>query len=246
MVVCIVIALAGIISIFSLPVEQYPEVAPPQIRVNTSYRGADAETIANTLAAPLEEEVNGVEGMIYMDSTSSNNGEYTLYVTFATGTDSDMALVRVQNRVSQVQPQLPQEVVDEGITVETSFSDTLGFLALTSPNGTYGELELMNYAYANIRSRLQRVAGMGNVQVFGAKYSIRVWLDPMRITSLGLSIEDVAAAIQSQNKQASIGSIGARPGSDINSPLVYTLMAKGSSAPRPTTSTRTSTTRRPL
>ena len=227
MVVCIVIALAGIISIFSLPVEQYPEVAPPQIRVNTSYRGADAETIANTLAAPLEEEVNGVEGMIYMDSTSSNNGEYTLYVTFATGTDSDMALVRVQNRVSQVQPQLPQEVVDEGITVETSFSDTLGFLALTSPNGTYDELELMNYAYANIRSRLQRVAGMGNVQVFGAKYSIRVWLDPMRITSLGLSIEDVAAAIQSQNKQASIGSIGARPGSDINSPLVYTLMAKG-------------------
>ena len=144
MVVCIVIALAGIISIFSLPVEQYPEVAPPQIRVNTSYRGADAETIANTLAAPLEEEVNGVEGMIYMDSTSSNNGEYTLYVTFATGTDSDMALVRVQNRVSQVQPQLPQEVVDEGITVETSFSDTLGFLALTSPNGTYDELELMN------------------------------------------------------------------------------------------------------
>ena len=227
MVVCIVIALAGIISIFSLPVEQYPEVAPPQIRVNTSYRGADAETIANTLAAPLEEEVNGVEGMIYMDSTSSNNGEYTLYVTFATGTDPDMALVRVQNRVSQVQPQLPQEVVDEGITVETSFSDTLGFLALTSPNGTYDELELLNYAYANIRSRLQRVAGMGNVQVFGAKYSIRVWLDPMRITSLGLSIEDVAAAIQSQNKQASIGSIGARPGSDINSPLVYTLMAKG-------------------
>ena len=212
MVVCIVIALAGIISIFSLPVEQYPEVAPPQIRVNTSYRGADAETIANTLAAPLEEEVNGVEGMIYMDSTSSNNGEYELYVTFATGTDPDMALVRVQNRVSQVQPQLPQEVVDEGITVETSFSDTLGFLALTSPNGTYDELELMNYAYANIRSRLQRVSGMGEVQVYGAKYSIRVWLDPVRITSLGLSIEDVAAAIQSQNKQASIGSIGARPG----------------------------------
>ena len=210
MVVCIVIALAGIISIFSLPVEQYPEVAPPQIRVNTTYRGADAETIANTLAAPLEEEVNGVEGMIYMDSTSSNNGEYTLYVTFATGTDSDMALVRVQNRVSQVQPQLPQEVVDEGITVETSFSDTLGFLALTSPNGTYDELELMNYAYANIRSRLQRVSGMGEVQVYGAKYSIRVWLDPVRITSLGLSIEDVAAAIQSQNKQASIGSIGPR------------------------------------
>lgn len=227
MVVSIVIALAGIISIFSLPVEQYPEVAPPQIRVSTSYRGADAETIANTLAAPLEEEVNGVEGMIYMDSTSSNNGEYELYVTFATGTDPDMALVRVQNRVSQVQPQLPQEVIDEGITVETSFSDTLGFAGLISPNGTYNELELMNYAYANMRSRLQRVSGMGEVQVYGAKYSIRVWLDPVRVTSLGLSITDVASAIESQNKQASIGSIGARPGSDLNSPLVYTLMAKG-------------------
>lgn len=227
MVVCLVIAIAGIISIFSLPVEQYPEVAPPQIRVNTTYRGADAQTIANTLAAPLEENVNGVEDMIYMDSTSSNNGDYTLYVTFATGTDPDMALVRVQNRITQVQPQLPSEVVDEGITVETSFSDTLGFLALTSPNGTYGELELMNYAYANIRPRLQRVSGMGDVQVYGAKYSIRVWLDPVRITSLGLSIEDVAAAIESQNRQASIGTIGGRPGSDINSPLVYTLQAKG-------------------
>ncbi len=226
-VVCIVIALAGIISIFSLPVEQYPEVVPPQIRVNTTYRGADAVTIANTLAAPLEEAINGVEGMIYMDSTSSNNGDYSLFVTFATGTDPDMALVRVQNRVSQVQPQLPQEVVDEGITVETSFSDTLGFLALTSPKETHNELELMNYAYANLRSRLQRVSGMGNVQVFGAKYSIRVWLDPVRITSLGLSITDVASAIQSQNKQASIGSIGAMPGSGEDSPLVYSLQAKG-------------------
>lgn len=165
MVVCIVIALAGIISIFSLPVEQYPEVAPPQIRVSTSYRGADAETIANTLAAPLEEAVNGVQDMIYMSSTSSNNGEYSLSVTFETGTDPDMALVRVQNRVTQVQPQLPQEVVDEGVDVQTSFSDNLGFLALTSPNGTYDSLELMNYAYTNIKNRLSRVHGMGDVSV---------------------------------------------------------------------------------
>lgn len=227
MVVCIVLALAGVISIFSLPVAQYPEVAPPQIRVSATYRGADAETIANTLAAPLEDEVNGVENMIYMNSTSSNNGEYRLDVTFATGTDPDMALILVQNRVSQVTSQLPTEVTSEGITVESTFSDTLGFVALTSPNGTYGELELMNYAYANIRSRLQRVAGMGDVEVYGAKYSIRIWLDPARVASLGLSISDVSAAIQSQNKQASIGSIGATPGSDINSPVVYTLQTKG-------------------
>ena len=226
MVVCIVIALAGIISIFSLPVEQYPEVAPPVIRVSTTYRGADAETIANTLAAPLEEAVNGVQDMIYMSSTSSNNGEYSLSVTFDTGTDPDMALVRVQNRVTQVQPQLPQEVVDDGINVQTSFSDNLGFLALTSPNGTYDSMELMNYAYANIKNRLARVQGMGDVSVHGAKYSIRIWLDPMRISSLGLSISDVSSAIQSQNRQASIGSIGATPG-NTDSPLVYTLQAKG-------------------
>lgn len=226
-VVCVVIALAGILSIFSLPVEQYPEVAPPQIRVSTSYRGADAETIANTLAAPLEEGINGVDDMIYMSSSSSNNGEYSLTVTFATGTDPDMALVKVQNRVTQVQPQLPTEVVEEGIDVQTSFSDNLGFLALTSPDGRYDELELMNYAYSNIKSRFQRVQGMGEVSVHGAKYSIRVWLDPMRIASLGLSISDVSTAIQNQNKQASLGSIGASPNTDSEEPLVYTLKAKG-------------------
>ena len=226
MVISILLALAGVIAAFSLPIAQYPNVTPPQIRVSTTYRGADAVTLANTVGAPLEEMVNGVDGMIYMNSTSSNNGSYELYVTFATGTNPDMALVRVQNRVSQVTPQLPSEVTAEGITVETSFSDSLGFLALTSPNGTYDEAALMNYAYGNIRNTLKRVAGMGNVQVFGSKYSIRVWLDPARIASLGLSISDVAAAIQSQNKQASIGSIGTTP-ADTDTPLVYTLQTRG-------------------
>ena len=217
-VVCVLMAFAGVIAAFSLPIEQYPNVTPPQIQVTTTYRGADAVTLANTVGAPLEEMVNGVEGMIYMNSTSSNNGQYQLTITFATGTDPDMALVRVQNRVSQVTPQLPSEVTAEGITVETSFSDTLGFLALLSPNGTYDELALMNYAYGNIRNTMKRVPGMGDVQVFGSKYSIRIWLDPARVASLGLSISDVAAAIQSQNKQASIGSIGATPGSDSTAP----------------------------
>ena len=226
MVICILLGLAGTIAAFSLPVAQYPDVTPPQIRVNTTYRGADASTIANTVGVPLEEMVNGVEGMIYMNSTSSNNGQYTLYVTFATGTDPDMALVRVQNRVSQVTPQLPSEVIDEGITVVTAFSDTLGLLALSSPNGTYSELELNNYAHSNIKNQMKRVYGMGEVVVFGSKYSIRVWLDPARIAALGLSTGDVAAAIQSQNKQASIGSVGAAPG-NTDSPLVYSLQAKG-------------------
>ena len=225
-VVCVLMAFSGMIAAFSLPIEQYPNVTPPQIQVTTTYRGADAVTLANTVGAPLEEMVNGVEDMIYMNSSSSNNGEYKLTVTFATGTDPDMALVRVQNRVSQVTPQLPAEVVAEGVTVETAFSDILAFLAIISPNGTHSELDLSNYAHANIKNVLKRVPGMGDVQVYGSKYSIRIWLDPVRITSLGLSIGDVAAAIESQNKQASIGSVGAMP-SATDSPIVYTLMTKG-------------------
>lgn len=226
MVICILLGFAGVIAAFTLPIAQYPDVTPPQIRVNTTYRGADAATIANTVGVPLEEMVNGVEGMIYMNSTSSNNGDYTLYVTFATGTDPDMALVRVQNRISQVTPQLPAEVVDEGITVVTAFSDTLGLLSLSSPNGTYSELELNDYAHSNIKNQMKRVYGMGEVVVFGSKYSIRVWLDPARIAALGLSTDDVAAAIQSQNRQASIGSVGATPGNE-GTPFVYSLKTKG-------------------
>ncbi|MDO5116077.1 MAG: efflux RND transporter permease subunit [Synergistaceae bacterium] len=225
-VISVLMALAGIIAAFSLPVEQYPNVTPPQIRVSTTYRGSDAETVANTVGAPLEEMVNGVDGMIYMNSTSSNNGDYELYVTFETGTDPDMALVRVQNRVSQVTPQLPSEVTNEGITVESSYSDILAFVALISPNNSYDEKALLNYAHSNIKNQLKRVTGMGNVEVYGAKYAIRIWLDPQRITSLGLSISDVANAISSQNRQASIGSIGASP-ADTESPIVYSLQTKG-------------------
>ena len=226
-VICIVLALAGTISLFSLPIQQYPDVSPPQVCVAASYRGADAETIANTLAAPLEQQINGVEGMIYMTSTSSSSGAYELYVSFDTGTDPDMALVRVQNRVFQIQPQLPTEVVNEGITVESTSSNSLGFISLRSPNGTYSEAELMDYVYSNVRGVLQRVPGMGRVTVYGSKYSIRVWLDPARITSLGLSIADVTAAIQSQNQQASIGAVGAAPGGGMDTPLTYPLQTKG-------------------
>nr|MCR5336085.1 efflux RND transporter permease subunit [Synergistes sp.] len=225
-VLATVMALAGILAAAQLPVEQYPDVAPPQVFVSTNYLGADAATLANTVAAPLEDAVNGVDGMIYMNSTSSNNGDYKLFVTFETGTDPDMAIVRVQNRVSQVTPQLPAEVIAQGITVETSFSNQLGFFSLKSPNGTYDEAALMNYAYSNLRDPIKRVHGMGNVQVYGSKYSIRVWLDPVRISSLGLSIDDVAAAIKSQNKQASIGSVGSMP-ADTDQPLVYTLKTTG-------------------
>lgn len=226
MVIAVVMSMAGIISGFGLPVKQYPDVAPPQIQVRATYPGANAETLANTVAAPLEEAINGVDGMIYMSSSSSNTGSYSLTVTFKTGMNSDMALVKVQNRVQQAMPQLPAEVTARGITTTTSFSNTLGFLALISPNGTRDALFLNDYAYGHIANALKRVPGMGDVQVFGSKYSIRIWLDPERLSFLGLSTADVANAIANQNKQASLGAIGSSPGNE-NSALVYSLTTTG-------------------
>ena len=226
MVIAVVLALAGTIAAVNLPVKQYPDVAPPQVEVSASYPGADAETLANTVGVPLEEAINGVDDMIYMSSTSSNTGEYSLSITFKTGTDPDMALVKVQNRVQQATPLLPGEVTSRGITTETSFSDILGFVALISPNGTRDALFLTDYTYNNVSNALKRVPGLGDVTVLGAKYSIRVWLDPERMASLGLSTSDVAGAISSQNRQASLGSIGAAPGNE-KTPLVYTLTTTG-------------------
>jgi hydrophobe/amphiphile efflux-1 (HAE1) family protein len=231
-VLSVTLALAGIISALSLPIKQYPDISPPQINVSATYPGADAETLTNTVAAPLEEELNGVDGMIYMSSTSANNGSYSLTVTFKTGTDTDMALVKVQNRVQQASAKLPKEVTARGLTASASFSDTLGIIVLGSPQGTRDELFLSDYATNNIANTLKRIPGMGDVQVHGAKYSVRIWLDPKRLASLGLSTADVAGAIDSQNRQASIGSIGSSPGNE-DSPLTYTLTTEGRlSAPR--------------
>lgn len=226
MVIAIVLAFAGLISAFRLPVAQYPNVTPPQISVSATYLGADASTLSNTVAAPLEEQINGVDGMIYMSSTSDNSGSYELTVTFDLGTDPDMALVKVQNRVQQASQMLPGEVTAQGITVSSRFSDTLGFVGLISPNGTKDGSFLMDYAENNIKNVFKRVPGMGDCRVFGSKYSIRIWLDPERIASLGLSIDNVAAAIKSQNKQASIGSIGTAP-VQTDQPLVYSLTTRG-------------------
>ncbi len=160
MVIAIVLAFAGLISAFRLPVAQYPNVTPPQISVEATYRGADAATLANTVAAPLEEQLNGVDGMIYMSSTSDNGGNYELAITFEMGTDPDMALVKVQNRIQQATPMLPSAVTAEGITVESRFSDTLGFVGLISPNGTKDGPFLMDYAENNIKNVFKRVPGL--------------------------------------------------------------------------------------
>ena len=219
--------LSGAVCGWMLPIKQYPDVAPPQVCVSATYPGADAETLARTVAVPLEEAINGVEGMIYMSSTSSSTGTYDLTVTFATGTDPNMDLVKVQNRIQQATALLPGEVTARGVSAESSFSNILGFIGLVSPNGTQDSLSLTNYASSNVKNTLGRIPGMGNVQVMGAQYSMRIWVDPQKLASLGMTASDVAAAITSQNKQAALGSIGSAPGGGPDTPMVYSITAEG-------------------
>ena len=225
-VVSIVMVLLGCLAIAVLPVSQYPEVTPPQIVISTNYPGAGAQVVVDTVAVPIENQINGVEDMLYMSSSSDDNGGYKLTITFNVGTDPDIAQVKVQNRLSQVMSQLPEIVQKEGVEVTTETANMLGMVVLRSPNNTYDDLYLSNYAYANIKNPLGRVSGVGNVQIFGPQYSMRVWLNPEKIASLDLDSERIANIIASQNIQASIGSVGAAPSKEKNNP-VLSLSAKG-------------------
>ena len=225
-VISIVMALAGLLSIFMLPIAQYPQIAPPQVRVSAAYPGANAEVLAESVAAPIEQAVNGVDNMLYMSSSSDGNGGYSLSVTFEVGTDPDIAQVQVQNRVQRATPLLPSEVIQQGVSVQTQDSDMLGFIALMSPKGTKDQLFMSNYAYDYIRPALERLPGVSSMMVFGAKYSMRVWLDSDRIAALGMSVDDVLGAIRQQNIQASPGSVGTVP-SDDSARVSYTLQSKG-------------------
>ena len=226
MVISIVLTLAGAISLFSLPISLYPEVTPPTIVVSATYPGASAEVIANTVGIPLEETINGVEDMLYMDSTSDSAGSYDLTVTFKVGTDPDMAQVKTQNRVQQALSKLPAEVQQQGITVSRRSSDILGFLTARSPKGTMSELQLSDYVQNSIKKNLLKVNGVGEVNVYAAALSMRVWLDADKITALKLPISSISAAISGQNIQPSLGKVGAMPG-DGTQQMVYTLQSTG-------------------
>ena len=226
MVISIVLTLAGAIAAFSLPITLYPEITPPTIRVSAVYPGASAEVIANTVGIPLEETINGVEDMLYMDSSSDATGSYGLTITFKVGTDPDMAQVKVQNRVSQALSKLPAEVQQQGVTVSRRSSDQLGFLTARSPNGTHDTLFLSNYVQNNIKKNLIRVDGVGEVNVYAPPLSMRVWLDANKITALNLPVSAIQAAIESQNIQPSLGKVGSMPG-DGSQQMVYALLSSG-------------------
>ncbi len=227
MVVSIIITLAGLIAMLNIPVAQYPQITPPVIWVKAVYPGANAQVIADSVAAPIEESVNGVDNMLYMSSSCSNNGIYELMVTFAVGTDPDIDQVNTQNRVQLALSKLPEEVTEQGIDVRKRSSDMMGAVSFFSPKGTRDMLFLSNYVSKNIKDTLVRLRGVSDVFIFGEfEYSMRIWMNPDRLTAMGLTADDVVTSIRQQNIQAAVGSIGSEPG-DSSRQLQYTLRAKG-------------------
>ncbi|MET1415718.1 multidrug efflux RND transporter permease subunit [Roseibium sp. HPY-6] len=227
LVISIVITIAGILGYVSLPVEQFPNITPPVVNVSATYTGANAEVLEETVAAPIEGQVNGVDDMIYMQSTSNDSGNYSLNVTFAVGTDPDIATVNTQNRVSQATSQLPSEVTANGVTVQKASTNMLLVITLYSPNGTYDPVFLSNYASINLKDALARVQGVGRADVMtDFAYGMRIWLDPDRLTSLGMTPSDFIAAVKDQNIQVAAGQIGAPPVPD-GQQFQYTIKAKG-------------------
>ena len=226
-VLAIIIVLAGLVAAKILPIAQYPEIAPPTVTITTTYPGASAETLAKTVAAPIEEQLSGVENLLYFNSTSSSSGTITITGTFEVGTDVDKATFNVNNRVQLATPRLPDEVRRNGVTVAKRSQNILLVVALNSPKSTYDMLYLSNYATQNVADELKRIPGAADVLVFGARdYSMRIWLRPDRMAQLGLTVADINSAISAQNVQYAAGKIGAEPAPK-GQELVYTVTARG-------------------
>src|SRR5437016_3294221 len=201
-VLSIVITLAGGVAVFTLPVAQYPQITPPSINVQCTYPGADARVVAESIAAPIEQQVNGVEGMMYMVSQSNNDGSYNLTITFKPGVNLNFAQVLVQNRINLALPLLPDVVKEAGVSTRKRNPDILLVVGIYSPNGRYDQLYLSNYATIKLKDELARVEGTGDVGQFGQQdYSIRIWLDPDRLATLNMNAAEVANALREQNRQ---------------------------------------------
>lgn len=225
-VIAIIITLVGIISAYNLPIAQYPQISNPRISVSANYVGASAEVVEESVAQAIEKQVNGVDNMIDMNSVSDNSGNYSLNVKFELGTDPDMDSVKVQNRVAQASASLPSEVSTYGVTTKKESAETIMYFALTSPNGTYDTLFMKTYGSTQFVDALKRVKGVSEVSEYGPELAMRIWLDPMKMASLGVTAADVKNAISSQNVQAPAGSIGARP-NDADQEFQYSARVKG-------------------
>ena len=226
-VISFVITMVGAIFVWTLPIAQYPEIAPPTVQVSCFYPGASSNVVAETVAAPIEQQVTGVEDMLYMSSQSTNDGGYNLTVTFEVGTNLDMAQVLVQNRVNLALPSLPSEVKQTGVSVKKKSPAILLVINLVSPGGSRDQLYLSNYATISLRDEMARIDGVGDVSLLGQKdYSMRVWLDPNRIAALGMTASDVLQALREQNVQVAAGSIG-RPPVPSGEAFQYTLTTQG-------------------
>src|SRR5579885_3555055 len=226
-VIAIITMLLGAVCLYNLPVAQYPQIVPPTIQVSTTYTGANAETVADTVGIPIEQAVNGVENSIYMQSTSGSDGSYTLTVTFSIGTDLNTSLALVQNAVNSALPQLPESVRSQGVTVKKVSTNILLIESLYSDDDRFSETFLSNYAIINLQPPLERLPGVGQIQIFGAgPYSMRIWLDPMKLKTYGLTALDVEQAIKSQNMQVAAGQIGGPP-SPGNQVFQFTINALG-------------------
>lgn len=211
-VLSILILIGGGASLWQLPVEQYPEVVPPQIVVQATYPGASAQVIADTVSAPLEQAINGVDDMLYMESYAADSGSMQLTISFRIGTDPDQATINVNNRVQRATAKLPQEVRDLGVTVQARSTSLLQVITLSSETGRMGTLPISNYALLNVLDELVRLPGVGDAALFGAQdYSMRIWLRPDKLAEYGLTPSDVAAALREQNAQFAAGRIGAQP-----------------------------------
>src|SRR5210317_501880 len=229
MVIAIITVIVGFVAMSALPIAQYPEITPPQVWVSANYTGANAVAVEESVATPIEQKVNGVEDMIYMKSTNASSGSMQLQVSFEVGTNLDMANVLTQNRVSEAQAALPEEVKRLGVTVKKQLSFPLLLISLISPNGTYDEQFLTNYATINVLDELARIRGVGQATVIGGsvfEYAMRVWIKPDQLAKLGLTVPDITNAIQEQNVIAPAGQIGGPPAVP-GTQFTYQMRTKG-------------------